>query len=124
MPAWPSGRPPAPSRKHQKIEGVIFARMWNYFNNNCEVYYFPFDIRLTKNVRLKDEEFETIVQPDIVVVCDTSILDDRSCKGAPDLVVEVLSLSSLKKNFNEKFNLDEENGIKEYWLVHPEMLTV
>jgi Uma2 family endonuclease len=116
---------PAPSRKHQKIEGVIFANIWNHFRNkNCEVYNSPFDVRLTKNKGQTDLETETVVQPDIVVVCNTSILDDRGCKGAPDLVVEVLSQSTLKKDFNEKFNLYEENQIKEYWLVHPELQTV
>lgn len=88
------------------------------------MYNSPFDVRLTKNIGLKDKETETVVQPDIIVVCNTSILDDRGCSAAPELIVEILSQSTLKKDFNEIFNLYEENGVKEYWLVHLELQTV
>ena len=61
------------------------------------------------------------MQPDIVMICDTSILDDKVCNGLPDLVVEVLSPSTIKKEFNEKYNIYEENGVKESWLIHLEL---
>jgi Uma2 family endonuclease len=125
MPASPSGKSPAPVRKHQKIEGVIFASFWNYLRKKeCEVYNAPFDVRLLKNKGQSDKEIETVVQPDIVVVCDTSKLNEKICNGAPYLIVEVLSPSSMKKDFNEKFNIYEENGIREYWLIHPELKTL
>ena len=63
-----------------------------------------------------DDEIDTVVQPDICVTCDISKLDDASCLGSPDLIVEVLSDSTAKKDYNEKFNLYEENGVKEYCL--------
>jgi Uma2 family endonuclease len=116
---------PGPSRKHQKIEGKIFFNLYKELENKeCEVYHAPFDVRLLKNKGQTNEEVETVVQPDIVVVCDTSILDDKGCNGAPDLVVEVLSPSTMKKDFNEKYNIYEENGVKEYWLFHPELKIV
>ncbi len=121
---WIHKMSPAPSRRHQKIEGDIFGSFWNHLRNNkCEVYHAPFDVRLLKNKGQSDKEVETVVQPDIVVVCNTSILDDKGCNGAPDLIVEVLSPSTMKKDFNEKFNIYEANGVKEYWLVHPELKT-
>ena len=61
----------------------------------------------------------TVVQPDLSVICDPSKLDDDGCNGAPDLVVEILSKSTLKKDVNDKFQLYEESGVKEYWIVSP-----
>ena len=84
---------------------------------SCEVYSAPFDVRLSK--KKKDKLVETVVQPDICVICDNSKLDDRGCLGAPDLIVEILSRSTSKKDLNEKKELYEENGVKEYWVVHP-----
>ena len=122
---WIYKMSPGPSRKHQKIEGKIFFNLYKELENKeCEVYHAPFDVRLLKNKGQTNEEVETVVQPDIVVVCDTSILDDKGCNGAPDLVVEVLSPSTMKKDFNEKYNIYEENGVKEYWLFHPELKIV
>lgn len=73
-----------------------------------------------KNIGEEDKEITTVVQPDICVICDPSKLDDCGCVEAPDLIVEVLSSSTMKKDYNEKFNLYQENGVKEYWLVNPE----
>jgi Uma2 family endonuclease len=60
-----------------------------------------------------------VVQPDICVVCDIAKLDERGCCGAPDLIVEILSPSTIKKYVTENFTLYEESGVKEYWIVHP-----
>jgi Uma2 family endonuclease len=93
----------------------------NYFNNKlCEVYEAPFDVRLKKN-KGSDSEVNTVVQPDISVFCDLSKLDDRGAIDAPDLVVEITSDSTMKKDYNEKFNLYEENGVQEYWIVNPDL---
>jgi Uma2 family endonuclease len=53
------------------------------------------------------------------VICDLDKLDDAGCLGAPDLIVEILSTSTAKKDYNEKFNLYEENKVKEYWIANP-----
>lgn len=121
MPALPSGRTPAPRRVHQKIEGNLFLKIGAYFEHkSCDVYQSPFDVRLLKNKGQTDQEITTVVQPDICVICDLEKLDDRGCLGAPDLIIEVLSPSTMKKDYYEKFDLYEENGVKEYWLVNPE----
>lgn len=118
---WIYKMSPAPRRVHQKTEGNLFLEIGNFFKkSNCEVYQSPFDVRLIKNIGIKDNEIETVVQPDICVICDLDKLDDRGCAGAPDLIIEVLSPSTMKKDYYEKFNLYEENEVKEYWLVNPE----
>ena len=105
---------PAPRRIHQKVEGIIFNKLFNYLEDSkCEVYQSPFDVRLLKN-KSKKSEINTVVQPDISVICDLEKLDDTGCIGAPDLIVEILSDSTAKKDYNEKFNLYEENEVKEY----------
>lgn len=115
---------PAPSRKHQKISGELFAAMHSYLKDKaCEVYSAPFDVRLyTDNAN--DEEIMNVVQPDITLVCDLSKLDDRGCKGSPDLIVEIVSSSTLKKDLKEKFYLYERAGVKEYWIVYPDEKTI
>jgi Uma2 family endonuclease len=115
----------APRRLHQKIEGILHVKLWLFFENRtCEVYQSPFDVRLSKNKGQIDQKIDTVVQPDICVICDKSKLDDAGCIGAPDLIVEILSDSTAKKDYNEKFNLYEENEVKEYWIVNPATKTI
>ena len=90
----------------------------------CKVYPAPFDVRLPKNGETADDQIYTVVQPDISVVCDLSKIDKRGCCGAPDMIVEVFSPSTGKRDLNEKFALYEEAGVKEYWLVYPEAKAV
>ena len=86
---------PAPSRSHQEIGGEVFRQLANYLEGKkCKVYYAPFDVRLFEKDGDAPEDVDTVVEPDITVVCDLSKLDDRGCKGAPDMVVEVLSPSN------------------------------
>jgi Uma2 family endonuclease len=119
---------PAPSRLHQQVSGAIYSQFWNQLNMYpCEVYSAPFDVRFPPKLdEFSDDKIYTVVQPDICVICDLSKLDERGCIGAPDLIVEILSLSSVKNDVEEKFKLYEENGVQEYWLIHPndETLTV
>jgi Uma2 family endonuclease len=114
---------PAPTLTHAKITRGIFFELENYIRNKlcgCQVFTAPFDVRLPKKAEeVADDEIYTVVQPDICVVCDESKLDERGCLGAPDMVVEILSLSSLRYDLNDKFNLYEASGVKEYWVVMP-----
>ena len=111
---------PAPLRRHQRILGDIFAEFYNYLKNKlCQVYIAPFDVRLPETDE-SDEEIETVVQPDIVVVCDRNKLDDRGCKGSPDIVIEILSPHTAKKDFVTKYYLYERHKVKQYWVFDPE----
>ena len=117
---WIYKMSPAPRRKHQAVSGNLFFELKKHFNVcNCQVYEAPFDVRLKKN-KGSDSEVDTVVQPDISVFCDLSKLDDRGAIDAPDLVVEITSDSTMKKDYNEKFNLYEENDVQEYWIVNPD----
>ncbi len=115
---------PAPQRMHQKLAFRIVDKLNICLKacEPCEVYFAPFDVRLPKyntNGEIKPDIY-TVVQPDICVICDPAKLDDAGCLGAPDLVVEILSPSTAKKDLNEKFKIYEESGVKEYWVVFPE----
>lgn len=87
--------------------------------HRCEVFAAPFDVRLTGKSK-KDEGITTVVQPDLCVVCDPSKLDKRGCIGAPDIVVEILSPSNSRKELKDKYEVYEESGVKEYWIVSPQ----
>jgi Uma2 family endonuclease len=117
---WIYKMSPAPKRKHQKVSFQLLMSFGNYFNSKCcEVYEAPFDVRLKKN-KGSDSEVDSVVQPDVSIFCDLTKLDDRGAIDAPDLVVEITSDSTMKKDYNEKFNLYEENGVQEYWIVNPD----
>lgn len=89
-------------------------------NGHCQAFTAPYDVRLPKKPdEVADNKIYTVVQPDICIVCDESKIDERGCLGAPDMVVEILSMSSQKYDFNDKFNLYEAAGVKEYWIVSP-----
>ena len=121
----PYSMSPAPTRKHQELSMELCRQFASYLKGKpCKVYAAPFDVRLPETPRASDEQIETVVQPDIVVVCDHDKLDDKGCKGAPDLVVEILSPSTSKKDMQEKLFLYERVGVKEYWVVHPSDKTV
>ncbi len=68
---------------------------------------------------MNDNEITTVVQPDLCIICDPSIRDERGCNGAPDLIIEILSPSTSKKDVKNKFEIYEESGVKEYWIVDP-----
>ena len=112
----------APSRFHAQISSELLA-IFKWFvkkrKGKCKVYHAPFDVRLPKNGETANEQIDTVVQPDICVICDESKLDDAGCIGAPDLIVEVQSPSTAKRDLREKFDLYEQSGVKEYWIVYP-----
>lgn len=116
---------PAPSRGHQKVSGEIFRQLANYLEGKrCEVYQAPFDVRLFEKDGDTPEDVDTVVEPDIVVVCDHAKLDDRGCKGAPDMVVEILSPSTQRHDRLVKLSLYQRAGVREYWIVSPDDQTV
>lgn len=115
----PHNMTPAPMREHQKISMIISTQIDRYLSGKkCEVYAAPFDVRLPSGNE-KDENINTVVQPDISVICDQKKLDDRGCKGAPDLIIEIISPSTASKDIKEKFALYEKHGVKEYWIILP-----
>jgi Uma2 family endonuclease len=110
---------PAPSRFHQKISLELILQLGNFFRKTpCDVYAAPFDVRLPEGDEA-DEAVRTVVQPDISVICDQSKLDDKGCKGSPDLIVEIVSPSTARKDMKEKFVRYERAGVREYWIVDP-----
>ena len=113
---------PAPNVQHQQIVGILFNRLFNHLENQpCQVFTGPFDVRLPlPNNKKKQTEVDTVVQPDICVICDIDKLDKQGCIGAPDLIVEVLSPGNTNKEMKEKFDLYEAAKVPEYWIVDPE----
>jgi Uma2 family endonuclease len=110
---------PAPSREHQKISTALSALVWNHFRrHSCQVFEAPFDVRLN-TTKANNESSVTVVQPDLCVICDENKLDDSGCNGAPDLIVEILLPGKSKRKMKEKFEVYEETGVREYWLVNP-----
>ncbi len=110
---------PAPTRRHQKILGALFYQFYDYLKDKpCKVYSAPFDVRLPEGDE-KDEDVHTVVQADLLVVCDRNTLDENGCRGVPDLIVEIVSPSTASKDMKEKLSLYERHGVKEYWIVHP-----
>lgn len=111
----------APSPIHQEISGNLFAQLHHYLADKpCKVYAAPFCVRLTKGDERKNEDVKKVVEPDISIVCDKSKIDEKGCNGAPDLIVEIISSSSIKMDRLIKFNQYEQAGVREYWLVEPE----
>lgn len=112
---------PAPTRKHQLVSYKFVHHMGNFLvKKPCQIYYSPSDVRFPKNKKDKnDKEIFTVVQPDIFIVCDLSKLDDKGCLGAPDMIIEIISPKSSKRDIKDKFEIYEQNGVKEYWIVNP-----
>lgn len=110
---------PAPSREHQEIVGEIFRQAANAVEGTgCRAYTAPFDVRLPKGNEA-DDQVDTVVQPDVLVVCDRSKLDDRGMRGTPDWIVEVLSPASASHDQTLKLAAYERVRVPEVWLVHP-----
>lgn len=110
----------APQRLHQEVVFELGRQIGNHIQgSSCRGYVAPFDVRLPKGNEA-DERMDTVVQPDILVVCDKSKLDKKGCRGTPDWIIEVLSPSSTLHDMDTKRSLYEKHGVKEYWIIHPE----
>jgi Uma2 family endonuclease len=120
------GMAPAPTRVHQTVVGELFRQVANALQSKpCQAFVAPFDVRLPR-AEEADEQVDTVVQPDVLVVCDAGKLDERGVRGAPDWVAEVLSPSSAGHDQITKLAAYERAGVREYWLHHPtdRLLTV
>ena len=110
----------APNTDHQRILGKLYIKIGVFLENKkCQAFIAPFDVRLPVQNKKKDDEVTTVVQPDLCVVCDETKIDKRGCCGAPDLMVEILSPGNTKTELENKFELYQEAGVFEYWIVSP-----
>lgn len=115
----------APGTSHQLISGEIFRQLANYLEGKkCRAIPAPFAVRLFEKDGDSPEDVDTMVEPDISVVCDSSRLDKHGCKGAPDMVVEILSPSTQRHDRLVKLGLYQRARVREYWIVNPEDQTV
>lgn len=114
-----------PSRLHQEISMELSRQLANFLEGKkCRVYPAPFGVRLFEEDGDQPEDVDTMVEPDISVVCDMSKLDDHGCKGAPDLIIEILSPSTQRHDQLVKLDLYQQAGVREYWIVDPKNKTV
>ena len=110
---------PTPLIEHQEIAGEVYCQLANQLDGQpCRPYIAPVDVRLPRKDEA-DAAIDTVVQPDVLVVCDPSKIDRRGVRGAPDWVLEVLSPSTAAHDQIAKRRTYERAGVREYWLVHP-----
>lgn len=112
----------APSSNHQEISSNLHGYLWTYLRKtSCKLYAAPFDVRLPlPQSKVKEDQVDTVIQPDLCVVCDLSKITKSGCTGAPDLIVEILSPGNSRKEMRDKFEIYEEAGVLEYWVIDPE----
>jgi Uma2 family endonuclease len=113
---------PAPNVKHQRVSMNFSGSLFNFFKRKkCQVFAAPFDVRLydRKKSILANEDIHTVVQPDLCVICNPDILDAQGCNGAPDWIIEILSKGNSKREMQIKYELYQESGVQEYWIVYP-----
>lgn len=110
----------SPSNIHQLVSGELFRQLANYLSGKrCKVYPAPFDVRLFEKPGESPGNVDTVVQPDIMVICDSNKVDRHGIHGAPDLIIEILSDSTRRTDRLIKFNLYQRAGVQEYWIVDP-----
>ena len=108
-----------PDLAHQEIVGEVYRQLANALEGHpCRPFVAPFDVLLPRPGQ-NDDETDTVVQPDVLVVCDPAKLGRRGVRGAPDLVVEVLSPTTAGHDQVLKRRVYERAGVREFWLIHP-----
>jgi Uma2 family endonuclease len=111
--------PPSPSRSHQEVVLELGRQLANTLKGKpCNVYVAPFDVRLPKASE-QDDHIDTVVQPDVLIVCDLKKLDERGMRGAPDWIAEVLSPWTARHDRKVKLPVYERAGVREVWLIDP-----
>lgn len=114
-----------PSSTHQRISMELSRQIANYLDGKrCQVYSAPFAVRLFETDTDSPEDVDTMVEPDISVICDRNKIDEHGCKGAPDLVIEILSPSTNRHDRIVKYSLYQKSGVREYWIISPEERSV
>jgi Uma2 family endonuclease len=110
---------PAPGSIHQRITLRLGRRIGDYLDGkSCEAFIAPFDVRLPRRSE-NDKEIFTVLQPDVCVICDENKVDEKGCVGAPDIIVEILSPGNNRKELQNKYDVYEEAGVLEYWIIQP-----
>ena len=106
----------APNRAHQEVSSNLQGTIWNFLKGKkCQIFAAPFAVNLEQG-----KGHDTTVQPDLVVVCDPNKLDKKGCNGTPDMVIEILSPSTTRKDRLLKYLKYEQAGVAEYWIVDPD----
>ena len=108
-----------PNTYHQRVSSRVHAKFYNHLSPGCEVFAAPTDVLLALA-----EEGDTIVQPDILVVCDSTQIKDQYVEGAPDFIAEIVSPGNGRKELDKKFKYYREAGVREYWVIHPTDKTI
>lgn len=106
----------SPSQIHQTISMELSNILYNYIKSRkgtCQIFTAPFDVKLS-------DDPLTIVQPDIMVICDRDKLDGKRCNGAPDFIIEIVSPGNPSDDYIRKLYYYKEYGVREYWIVDPE----
>ncbi len=111
--------PPAPSRTHQEFVGEPHFQIRRAIEGRaCRAYIAPIDVRLPHSAEA-DEQIDTVVQPDVLIVSDLTKVDERGMRGAPDWLAEILSPASARHVQIVKLPAYERAGVREAWFVHP-----
>lgn len=111
----------APRRIHQDASQALEVQLQAFLaDKTCKMYHAPFSVRLFEKEGDSKDTVDTVVEPDIVVVCDLDKLDDYGCKGAPDFIIEILSPSNFRHDKFVKLNLYQQAKVREYWTVDPQ----
>jgi Uma2 family endonuclease len=111
--------PPSPSSSHQWIVVELSRQIANALQGKpCRVCVAPLDVRLPKSTE-EDDQVDTVVQPDVFIVCDLEKIDARGMRGAPDWVAEVLSPGNIRHDRVRKLSVYERAGVREVWHIHP-----
>ena len=114
-----------PSTAHQLISMELSRQLANFLEGKkCRAIPAPFAVRLFEKENDAPSDVQTVVEPDISVICDKSKLDEHGCKGAPDLIIEILSPSTSRRDRLVKYDLYQRAGVREYWIVDPDTRTV
>jgi Uma2 family endonuclease len=109
---------PAPRPHHQIISGTLFHDLYDFLEGKpCEPFIAPVDVFLPE---ASSDNENTVVQPDVFVVCDPEKITDDGIHGAPDFIVEVLSDSTAYKDLTVKKQAYERSGVREYWIINPD----
>lgn len=110
----------SPSQLHQTISMELSNIIYNYIKSNdgtCKLFTAPFDVKLSNNPL-------TVVQPDIMIICDIDKLDEKRCNGAPDFIIEIVSPSNPEDDYIKKLYYYKNYGVREYWIVDPQRKTI